>query len=120
MNLKYKIIAIIATFLLSISIISSVVNYRIDIKATQDQLKNISLPLSIDNIYTEIQQSMIEPLIVSSLMASNTFVKDWVLDGKKDLKHITKYLKEVQDKYGMFTTFLVSDPTKNYYEITAQ
>ena len=58
---------------------------------------------------------MIEPLIVSSLMANNTFVKDWVIDDEKDIRHITKYLKEVQDKYSMFTTFLVSDTTKNYY-----
>jgi len=115
MSLKYKIIAVIATLLLGVSIISSVVNYWIDVRATQEQLKNISLPLSIDNIYTEIQQRMIEPLIVSSLMANNTFVKDWVIDGEKDIRHITKYLKEVQDKYSMFTTFLVSDTTKNYY-----
>ena len=118
MNLKYEIIAVIATLLLGVSIISSVVNYRIDIRATQQQLKDISLPLSIDNIYTEIQQCMIEPLIVSSLMANNTFVKDWVLDGEKDVKHITKYLKEVQDKYNMFTTFLVSNSTKKYYHPT--
>ena len=118
MNLKYEIIAVIATLLLGVSIISSVVNYRIDIRATQQQLKDISLPLSIDNIYTEIQQRMIEPIIVSSLMANNTFVKDWVLDGEKDVKHITKYLKEVQDKYNMFTTFLVSDSTKKYYHPT--
>jgi len=115
MSLKYKIIAVIATLLLGVSIISSVVNYRIDVRTTQQQLKDISLPLSIDNIYTEIQQRMIEPLIVSSLMANNTFVKDWVLDGEKDAGHITKYLKEVEDKYDMFTTFLVSDITKNYY-----
>lgn len=115
MNLKYKIIAVIATLLLSVSVISSVINYRIDVRSTQEQLKNISLPLSIDNIYTEIQQRMIEPLIVSSLMANNTFVKDWLLDGEKDVRKIQKYLKEVQKKYGTFTTFLVSDITKNYY-----
>ena len=115
MSLKYKIIAIIATLLLGVSILSSVINYRIDVRTTQKQLKNISLPLSIDNIYTEIQQRMIEPLIVSSLMSNNTFVKDWVLNGEKDIGHITKYLQEVQDKYDMFTTFLVSDITKNYY-----
>jgi diguanylate cyclase (GGDEF)-like protein len=115
MSLKYKIIAVIVTLLLSVSIISSVVNYRIDVRSAQEQLKNISLPLSIDNIYTEIQQRMIEPLIVSSLMANNTFVKDWVIDGEKDVKHITKYLKEVQDKYDMFTAFLVTDATKGYY-----
>ncbi|WP_024954171.1 sensor domain-containing diguanylate cyclase [Sulfurospirillum arcachonense] len=115
MHLKYKIISVIAGLLLSVSIVSSIINYRIDVLSTQDQLKNISLPLSIDNIYTEIQQRIIEPLIVSSLMANDTFLKDWVIYGEKDIKSIQKYLQELQKKYQIFTSFLVSDDTKNYY-----
>jgi len=115
MSLKYKVIYIIAGLLLSVSITSSIINYKMDIETAQEQLKNISLPLSIDNIYTEIQQRMIEPLIVSSLMAHDTFVKDWIIYGEKKVKPIEKYLKEIQNKYGMFTSFLVSDLTKNYY-----
>lgn len=90
MSLKYKIISVIVVLLLSVSIITMFVNYRIDVRNAQEQLKNISLPLSIDNIYTEIQQRMIEPLIVSSLMANNTFVKDWVIEGEEDIKDIKK------------------------------
>lgn len=115
MNLKYKVIGAIAGLLLSASIISSIVNYKMDVESTQTQLKNISLPLSIDNIYTEIQQRMIEPLIVSSLMSNDTFMKDWLISGEKDVPNISKYLKEIQDKYKLFTSFLVSDNTKNYY-----
>ncbi len=96
MNLKYKIIAVIVVLLLSVSIVSSVVNYRIDVRATQQQLQNISLPLSIDNIYTEIQQRMIEPLIVSSLMSHNTFVKDWILDGERDVKRFKNIYKKLK------------------------
>ena len=72
MSLKYKIISVIVVLLLSVSIITTFVNHRIDIRNAQEQLKNISLSLSIDNIYTEIQQRMIEPLIVSSLMANKS------------------------------------------------
>lgn len=115
MNLKYKIITLITGLLLTVSIITSFVNYRLDVNSAQRQLKNISLPLSIDNIYTEIQHRMIEPLLVSSLMSNNTFLKDWVVNGEKDLPAIQKYLAETQKKYSLFTTFLVSDKTKNYY-----
>jgi diguanylate cyclase (GGDEF)-like protein len=115
MNLKYKVTAFISILLLSVSIISSVVNYRIDVNSTQTQLKNISLPLSLDNIYTEIQQRMIEPLIISSLMASDTFVKEWISDGEKDVKKIQLYLQEIKKSYDIFTAFLVSNKTKNYY-----
>lgn len=118
MALKYKILIVITTLLLSTSIANSILNYRLDIKSAREQLLNVSLPLSVDNIYTEIQQRMIEPLIVSSLMANDTFVKDWLLSGEKNLKQIEKYLLEIQNKYSVFTTFLVSDFTKNYYHST--
>lgn len=115
MHLKIKIVAIISSLLLSVSIAGSLFNYFADLKAAQDQLKNTSLPLSVDNIYTEIQQRMIEPLLVSSLMAQDTFMRDWLLSGEKDLTPIVRYLDEIQKKYDVFTTFLVSDITKNYY-----
>lgn len=115
MSLKYKVIGIISGLLLGVSVISSIVNYKMDVESAQEQLKNISLPLSIDNIYTEIQQEMIEPLIVSSLMGNDTFLKDWILEGEKSIKPIQKYLHAIETKYGMFTSFVVSDSTRNYY-----
>ncbi|QFR49444.1 GGDEF domain-containing protein [Sulfurimonas lithotrophica] len=115
MDLKLKIITMIAALLLGVSIIGSIINYKKDIDSTQAQLKNISLPLSVDNIYTEVQHRMIKPLIVSSLMANDTFLRDWLIDGEKDISSVQKYLKEIQAKYGAFTSFLVSDKTKNYY-----
>lgn len=118
MALKYKVLIIISTLLLTASITSSIINFRLDVKSAQDQLINVSLPLSVDNIYTEIQQRMIEPLIVSSLMGHDTFLKDWLLSGEKDVKQIEKYLLAIQNKYNVFTTFLVSDFTKNYYHST--
>ncbi len=115
MNLKTRIIVIISVLLLSVSILSSIYNYKVNLEATQKQLKTISLPLSLDNIYTEIQQRMIEPLIVSSLMANDTFLKDWLGGNEKDISQVQRYLKEIQDKYNVFTTFVVSDKTHNYY-----
>jgi len=115
MSLKYKVIGIISGLLLSVSVISSIINYKMDVESAQAQLKNISLPLSIDNIYTEIQQEMIEPLIVASLMGNDTFLKDWIIEGEKDVYPIQKYLYEIESKYRMFTSFLVSNITKNYY-----
>jgi len=115
MRLKIKVVAIISSLLLSVSIAGSVFNYMSELKTAQDQLQNTSLPLSVDNIYTEIQQRMIEPLLVSSLMANDTFMRDWLLSGEKDETIIVRYLDEIQKKYGVFTTFLVSDMTKNYY-----
>ena len=115
MNLKHKIVVLISVLLLSVSVGSSFFNHIIDVRNAQEQLKNTALPLSVDNIYTEVQQRMIEPLLVSSMMANDTFLKDWVIGGESDEVAITKYLREIQEKYQVFTTFFVSSFTHHYY-----
>lgn len=115
MRLKTKVVLIIAGLLLGVSITGSVFNYLKNVRDTQAQLQNTSLPLSVDNIYTEVQQRMVEPLLVSSLMSHDTFLRDWIMEGENDINGIVRYLTEIQQKYDIFTTFLVSDKTKNYY-----
>ena len=84
-------------------------------QATQNQLKTQSLPLSVDNIYTAIQQQIIKPSLVASMMANDTFVKDWIVNDEKNTKKIQQYLESIKNKYNMMLTFLVSDSTLNYY-----
>jgi diguanylate cyclase (GGDEF)-like protein len=82
---------------------------------THSQLKNSSLPLTVDNIYTEIQKQIIEPNLIASMMAHDTFMKDWLTNKESDSEQIVKYLDTIQNKYQMFATFLVSDKSQNYY-----
>lgn len=115
MNLKYKVVFIISFLLISLSVGSSVMNYKKSLDETQLQLKESSMPLSIDNIYTEVQKNLIEPTLVSSMMANDTFLKDWLMNDEQDVFKISKYLEMVKNKYNMFSTFLVSDKSNNYY-----
>jgi hypothetical protein len=73
------------------------------------------LPLISDNIYSEIQRDLISPIEVSSLMANDTFLKDWIIDGENDLSKITNYLRAIRDKYDYVSVFFVSDKTGAYY-----
>lgn len=115
MNLKYRVVGIVTFLLLSLSIGTSILNYYKSLDETQKQLKNSSLPLSIDNIYTEVQKNIIEPNLISSMMSSNTFLKDWLINEEENTVKITRYLDTIKNKYAMFNTFLVSDKSKNYY-----
>ena len=115
MKSKYKILVQISLFLTFIAISISMANYYVSLNFSEKQLKTISLPLSLDNIYTEIQKNIVEPYLVSSMMANDTFVQDWLKDSKQDESKIIEYLSAVKNRYNMFTTFLVSDITKKYY-----
>ena len=112
---KYKIIIIVTSLLLILSISLSSISYISALNNTQEQLKVQSLPLSLDNIYTDIQKSIIEPHLVSSMMANDTFVQEWLKNGEKDKDKIIIYLKSIKNKYNMFSTFFVSEKTKDYY-----
>lgn len=118
MNSKYKIVVLISLLLMTLSISITFINYFVSLNNTEKHLKSQSLPLSLDNIYTEIQKHIIEPYLVSSMMANDTFVQDWIVndeDNNNNNNKIKEYLDAVKNKYGMFTTFLVSEKTGNYY-----
>jgi diguanylate cyclase (GGDEF)-like protein len=74
------------------------------------------LPVTSDTVYSEIQRDLVRPIFVSSMMASDTFLRDWILDGEKTPEDMIKYLSEVLRKYGAFTSFLVSDRSRLYYQ----
>lgn len=74
------------------------------------------LPLTSDNIYTEIQKDLVRPVVISSMMASDTFLRDWVLAGEQDVERVTRYLREIRDRYGAFTSFFVSEKSRIYYQ----
>ncbi|PWI32616.1 diguanylate cyclase [Vibrio albus] len=96
-------------------IITSFVSYHVAHKALEEQIKRDSLPLTSDNIYSEIQQDLIRPIFISSLMAQDTFVRDWTLSGEREPEKIFQYLEEIKRQYGTVTSFFVSDRTNRYY-----
>lgn len=80
--------------------------------------RNISeqmLPLTSDNIYSEIQRDLLRPILISSVMATDTFVRDWALSGEDDNTQIIAYLTEIQQEYDTITAFFVSENTRQYY-----
>lgn len=91
------------------------VGYLISRDALQQGIAEQSLPITGDNIYSEIQKDILRPVFVSSQMAQDTFVRDWLIDGEQDTALIIKYLKEIKTKNNAISSFLVSDLTHQYY-----
>lgn len=112
---NFKVLFIVSGLLVFLSITTSLLNYAISLSSLKTNLITRSLPLSVNNIYTEIQTHVVEPSLISSMMASDTFVKDWLLSQDADEKKITRYLESIKNRYGLFSTFLVSEKTQKYY-----
>ncbi|WP_228712731.1 cache domain-containing protein [Halarcobacter mediterraneus] len=115
MKSKYKVVFFITILLVILSLSISTVNYYVSLESAQKHLKNQSLPLSLDNIYSDIQKHIIQPYLVSSMMANDTFLQDWLVNEEHNVNKISRYLENIKNKYHMFNAFLVSEKTKKYY-----
>jgi diguanylate cyclase (GGDEF)-like protein len=95
---------------------TSLLSYFASRDAIRDSIVNTELPLTSDTVYSEIQKDLVRPVLLSSMMARDTFVRDWVVAGENDSQQMTRYLKEVMDHYGAYTAFFVSDHSHTYYQ----
>jgi len=109
-------IYVVLVVLLSIGFaITSVAGYLSARQSIRNGIVLQELPLTGDTIYSEIQKDLVRPVFVSSMMATDTFLRHWVLQGETDQEKITQYLQDVQIRFGAVTTFFVSDATHRYY-----
>ncbi len=99
-------------------ITTSMVGYFVARDSLSKQISTDTLPLIGDNIYSEIQRDLLKPIIISSLMANDTFLRAWVIGGEKTPVDIQKYLQEIQKSYHTVTSFFISDRSLKYYHST--
>lgn len=95
---------------------TSLVSYRTASQSIRSHIIDTELPLTSDNVYSEIQKDLVRPILISSMMARDTFVRDWLMTGEADAQQMTRYLREVQEHYGTVTSFFVSNKTHTYYQ----
>ena len=112
---KRRLIVVLSLLLGIGFAVIALVNYYVSKAAIRESIVANELPLTSDNIYSELQKDLIRPVFISSMMASDTFLRDWVVSGEKDVGRMTKYLHEVMARYHTFTSFFVSDRSATYY-----
>jgi diguanylate cyclase (GGDEF)-like protein len=110
-HLLFWISAILVTGFLSTSVLS----YLVSSRSIRESITDQALPLTGDNVYSEIQKDIVRPIFISSQMANNTFLRDWLIAGEKDISQVVRYLKQVKKEHGTITAFLISEKTRKYY-----
>lgn len=93
----------------------SLLSYFVANNSISQYIKTNTLPLTSDNIYSEIQRDVLPTVTISSVMAQDTFVQDWIVNGEKNIDQITNYLLSIQNRYATETAFFTSEKTRNYY-----
>ena len=112
---KIRLILIITLLLAAGFLATSLASYYVARAALRSEIARNELPLTSDSIYSEIRHDLLRPVFISSLMATDTFLRDWVIGGEIDKDRIVKYLKEIEVKHGTYTSFFVSEKSRIYY-----
>ncbi len=110
-----KLLLLLSILLVAGFSVTSWISYSVSRQSIRNQIINNELPLTSDNIYSEIQRDLLPPVFIASLMANDSFLRNWVIRGEKDIGQITQFLAETQGKYHTFTSFFVSEKTRKYY-----
>lgn len=112
---RLRLIVILSIILVIAFIFLSLFNYHTAKTSIRGEIVSSSLPLLRENIYSELQKDFVPSIHRASMMANDSFLKHWVLNGEEEIEKLLQYLNEIQEKYGYFSTFFISDVTKNYY-----
>jgi diguanylate cyclase (GGDEF)-like protein len=112
---RTRLIIILSIILVFSFTLTSIISYNVTRNVVAQSSKSEVLPLISNNIYSEIQQVLINPINNSSVMVNDEFLIDWVLSGEKNPDEVIRYLKRIKEKYNYFSSFFVSENTGNYY-----
>ncbi len=105
----------ICALLLAGFIANSISDYLVARENVRKTLTESTLPLTSDNVYSEIQRDLLQPVFIASLMANDTFLRDWAIAGEQDQNAIVRYLHEIKVDYSTVTSFFVSEASRTYY-----
>lgn len=95
--------------------VTSLGSYHVSRQAIRDAIISRELPLASSHIQAEIQKDFVRTVLISSTMASDTFLRDWVLEGERTPQDLSRYLAEVKTRFGAVSSFFVSEGTRRYY-----
>jgi len=115
LSLRARLIGLVTIILIGGFLATNILSYQNSRDTLLAEVLNYQLPLSSNNIYSEIQADLLQPIVISSLMAHDTFLQDWVVEGEKDPGKMIRYLNKIKKKYGAFTDYFISNQTLNYY-----
>ncbi len=110
-----RIILVISLLLMTGFLSTSLISYFVANDSLDAYIRTNSLPLTSDNIYSEIQRDILPTIVISSLMAQDTFVRDWMIAGEEGPDKMTRYLNSIQQQYDTATAFFVSEQSRVYY-----
>lgn len=116
-SLKTKFAVSIFGFIFTSILVTSVVFYFIATNAYKEDILKQQIPALTENVSLNIYKSFAGIIAASRQMASNIYIKDWLLAGEnqEQLPDVQRFLGASRVDANATTVFFVADGTKTYY-----
>ncbi|MFQ6370182.1 diguanylate cyclase [Shewanella sp. YIC-542] len=114
-NVKSRMLWLFSGLLFLVFFIMSWSSYYVAQKSISHQIESHSLPLTSDNVYSQIQRDLVQPIFVATLMAHDTFVRDWALQPSPPSEPMQRYLQEIDRRFGTIISFFLLEKDRRYY-----
>ncbi|QYF95126.1 sensor domain-containing diguanylate cyclase [Massilia sp. PAMC28688] len=83
--------------------------------AIEHSISQQALPLTGDLIHAGLQKDILYPVFISSMMAQDPVVRDWLADVRSEPALIQSYLDNIKLKYGTVASFIGSEQRRMLY-----
>lgn len=113
---RSNLLLIISIILVGSFVLSCTASIIMSRNILKQELVNEKLPLISDKIYSKIKIDLLPFIIVSSDLANDYFLKQFIKDDSKNREDVFEYLEAIKKRYNASTCFVASDKTKNYFD----
>jgi len=96
-------------------ILTTLSSFFVSRHSLRSQITSNEIPLTTGTIYSEIKSDLLASKYISSAMANDIFLKDWLISGEKELSRVENYLKQYVRYLGLSSAFVISENSKKYY-----
>jgi diguanylate cyclase (GGDEF)-like protein len=112
---NYRLLGWITLILVGGFLTTSAAAFLASRDAIEHSISEQALPLTGDIIYAGLQKDILYPLFISSMMAQDPAVREWLASGDASAPQITAYLHDIKAKYGTVASFMGSDASRKLY-----
>ena len=112
---NYRLLGWITLILVGGFLTTSLAAFVASREAIEHSISEQALPLTGDIIYSGLQKDILYPVFISSMMAQDPRMRDWLSGGEKNEAAILAYLVNIKLRYATVGSFIGSDATRKLY-----
>lgn len=112
---NYRLLGWITLILVGGFLTTSLAGFMASRDAIEHSISEQALPLTGDIIHAGLQKDILYPVFISSMMAQDPQVRDWMESSARNEGAIIAYLNDIRAKYGTVSSFMASDGSRKLY-----